>query len=92
MKIYKHQNSAMFFLKVLLLLVIMTMTTKLNKSFHLDSIMFTWTKHPFPCYQYFDQLMNTKYGGTTIEKNQLVASKIFTDNTHQTFHDDMTEI
>ena len=44
--IYKHLIPVMFFLKILIILAIIT--TKLSKAFDFDGIMFTWTEHPIP--------------------------------------------
>ena len=78
------------FLKPLLLLLLGTMaaTLKLKKPFTLDGIAFRWMKHPLPEYDYFDTMMNLKYAKITIEKGELVTSKIYTNNTLENIHPD----
>ena len=68
------------------------MTIKLKEQFTPDGIVFRWIKHPLPEYDYFDKMMNAQYGQIAIKKEELVTSKIFTNITLLTIHDDMVDL
>ena len=65
---------------------------KLIKAFILDGISFRWTKYLLKEYDYFDQMMNLKYAQITIKKDELVTSKIYSDNSLLNIHDDAVDL
>ena len=80
--ICKVGTITMLILKVLLLRIIITMSTKLNltKKFTLDAIIFQTISHSLPYYGYVALIFDSQFGSKQIAREDLVNEGIIIDN------------